>query len=99
MFTSTSASINPLNALSGSISIYPNPSSGIFNIKLLNPSLTKANVVAEVYNYTGAKVYSYSGSVFHDGFQIDLTGFSKGVYILKITLADKKVSTQKIIIK
>nr|MBK9652479.1 CotH kinase family protein [Bacteroidota bacterium] len=98
-FTSTSASINSMNGNSGSISIYPNPSSGIFNIKLLNPSLTKANVVAEVYNYTGAKVYSYSGSVIHDGFQIDLTGFSKGVYILKITLADKKVSTQKIIIK
>ncbi|MFT7611935.1 MAG: hypothetical protein ACI9J3_000884 [Parvicellaceae bacterium] len=71
------------------ISVYPNPSSGIFKI---NSSIQKGTF--EIYNLQGKKVYS--GSV-KSNFQIDISDQSNGIYFLKL-LTIEGVVNKKIIL-
>src|SRR5688572_19625569 len=74
-----------------SLTIYPNPGSGTFNL-LFNGD--KAQVYSiEIYNVSGERVY-YSGS-----YQsiIDLSGKQSGIYFVHFNL-DIKVITKKIVI-
>ncbi len=72
--------------------IYPNPSSGIFQLVLDN-SLRNAKL--EIVNLLGETMYSI------DNIQpkIDLSAFSKGIYLVKVVSETKEVSQQKIIIQ
>ena len=67
------------------INIYPNHSTGLFNIQ------TSSNV--EVYNISGSLVYSDNNIT-----EMNLSNLSSGVYLTKITNGNK-VNTQKIIIE
>jgi hypothetical protein len=71
------------------ISVYPNPSSGIFKI---NSSIQKGTF--EIYNLQGKKVYS--GSV-KSNFQIDISAQSNGIYYLKLSTSEGMVN-KKIIL-
>lgn len=72
------------------ISIYPNPSNGIFNIASGNLSIEKV----EVYDVTGKIIKS---NVAENNSLIDLTDASSGIYFVKITANEQ--STVKRIIK
>ncbi|WP_298117969.1 T9SS type A sorting domain-containing protein [Flavobacterium sp.] len=72
------------------ISIYPNPSNGIFNIASGNLSIEKV----EVYDVTGKVIKSNSTG---NNSSIDLTDASSGIYFVKITANEQ--STVKRIIK
>lgn len=68
------------NTLKNSFVVYPNPSSnGVFTIK----NHTKENW--EIYNVNGAKILSGKGDI------IDVSSFSKGLYILKLENTYKKL--------
>ena len=70
------------------LQIYPNPSSGIFNI-------TGATVAKyEVYNLLGQLVKS--GKINDDNTDVDLSNQSKAIYLLKIIDDSNKVETYKI---
>jgi hypothetical protein len=71
------------------ISVYPNPSSGIFKI---NSSIQKGTF--EIYNLQGKKVHR--GSV-KSNFQIDISDQSNGIYFLKL-LTIEGVVNKKIIL-
>ncbi|WP_339887343.1 M4 family metallopeptidase [uncultured Flavobacterium sp.] len=76
-----------------SISIYPNPSNGIFNINLgeTNPSLI------EVYDLTGKIILSKKDIILSDlTTTIDLSSASQGVYFVKI-VADNQQIVKRII--
>jgi hypothetical protein len=62
------------------ISVYPNPSPGIFNIRLKN---TKGLVEWKVVDTHGLSVRN--GNHQNNDFLIDLTSYPKGIYYLKIT--------------
>lgn len=62
------------------IVIYPNPSNGIFNLRLDNLNSDKR--LLEVYNAIGEKVYSTSSTT--PQMQIDLSSQSKGMYFIKM---------------
>lgn len=70
--------------------VYPNPSSGLITISQL-----KEQSVVEVYNLIGEKVYVQYGNTHAT---IDLSSFSKGLYILKIQ-DGKQLQSCKIILK
>ena len=76
------------------IKIYPNPSSGVFNIKV-DAGLIE-NVV--IYNTAGVeveKVYNITQS----SYNIDLSEYEDGVYLLKIITSSNQVITRLIIKK
>ena len=70
------------------LSVFPNPSNGIFNISIENiQGVTKNNMV-EIYNVIGEKIYT------NPNFQqatnkIDISSYGKGVYFIKINVGEK----------
>ncbi len=77
------------------VKIYPNPTKDKFNISF-DTKLNK-NVIVEVSNVDGKLLLSKS---FHNISEttIDLTGFAKGIYILKLNV-DGKIFSQKIFLE
>lgn len=68
---------------SNDFQVYPNPSSGIFNIE------TKENTLFEVYDVTGRKVKSQKATSATS--QVDLSGYNNGVYFLKTNQGTTKL--------
>jgi hypothetical protein len=86
----TFVGINELQAKEKFISIYPNPSKEIFNLKT-----DKDITFIEVYNNIGILV---SNPELKSNNQIDLSSLSKGIYFIKI-FAGKQNYTEKVIIE
>jgi uncharacterized delta-60 repeat protein len=90
-------SINDINNEKvGNFNVYPNPNNGVFNINFNNPEL-KINKV-EVVNNIGQTVYS---EIIYDNSynkSVDLSSFSKGIYLINIK-TDNKLYSNKIIVK
>lgn len=81
-------SINEHQNLVNSVSIYPNPNSGIFNIE------AEQNLNFTVYDISGKEILL--GNKVQKIHQIDLINYSSGIYFLKI-FNDKDQFTTKII--
>jgi hypothetical protein len=80
--------------VNNSINVYPNPSSGIFNIKSI---LLSGQYLLEVYNILGEKVYSNSDqllAVSHQLISIDLSSQPNGVYLYRILSDDGELIGQ-----
>jgi subtilisin-like proprotein convertase family protein len=79
------------------ISLWPNPTKGILNIKLMNSS--DNNVIISLFDLQGRKVRGFndasSNSIFTK--EIDTKNISSGIYLLSISQGNKK-ATKKIII-
>ena len=74
-----------------SVSIYPNPTRSILNIKLSdkNSQIEKLRLI----DVSGKVIYSNSNAK-----QIDVSGFSQGIYFLSIETNTGKIITKKVII-
>ncbi len=78
-FVQGNLSVND-NTLNEDFVVYPNPNSqGVFNIKSLTPEKW------EVYSINGTKILSGNGNI------IDVSSFSKGMYIVNIRNTFKKL--------
>lgn len=84
----TILSINENYQSSISISVFPNPSTGIFKIQCECALEQK-----EVFNYTGERIL-FSRS---DARDIDLQEFVAGIYFYKITTSDNKIFQGKLV--
>lgn len=89
-FDNKANNINPLDEL---ITVYPNPSDGLINIEMNGAKLPLYIVV---YDYIGKSIVNKKMEQQFE--QIDLSEYSKGMYILKIK-ANESVYFNKIIIK
>lgn len=77
--------------------IYPNPSSGTFNLALSTAS--SADLVVELFDITGRQVKQLSFDGVNSGVQpIGVNELSGGVYIVKVSQGDRSAS-KKLIIK
>lgn len=76
--------------LDEALNVYPNPSTGVFNVEL---TLDKVSPVAvSVFNLVGQKVQSVNlGNVVNVNEQISLAGKEKGIYLLQVTAGDRQV--------
>lgn len=70
------------------VSVYPNPSSGIFNVE----NCEGANL--SIYSVTGQEVYNKQRIANHEIISDD---FAKGVYILRIELDNKSIAKRLVI--
>ncbi|MFC2137162.1 T9SS type A sorting domain-containing protein [Bacteroidota bacterium] len=72
--------------------IYPNPTNDVINIQIENVN----NTIIDIYDITGKKIYSILPVSEIE--KIDVSGFSKGIYLIKIKQANE-VFVRKIVVK
>ena len=90
---SESLSVADINSVSDILSIYPNPSQGVFNLKLKNVS----NISFDLYDITGKTIMS-KVPVNRNEFTLDLNQYQKGMYFMKIK-SDYGTTTKKLVIQ
>lgn len=71
--------------------VFPNPTTGIFNVQLTNNSIETTDFSVEVFNYTGQKVAAKTATNGSENISFDLNSCAKGVYLTKITVNQKFV--------
>ncbi len=76
------------------ISIYPNPSTGLFTITMQNNSIKSK---LEIYNMLGEKVLEQLNVKPQPSMEIDLSAYPKGVYFVKINDETKIVSSKIVV--
>lgn len=79
------------------VSLYPNPSRGLFTLSIKNPPLQPFEVA--VHDLLGKQILNQrvmpAGSLFD--YEVDLSEKSSGVYFLTLTLSDGRKLTRKLI--
>lgn len=83
--------IDPVADLSNNFLLYPNPSTGVFNVEMTIPG-RGASVQLSVYDMTGRQVYDHTltGISGKHSEAIDLSYLSKGIYQLAILLEGRR---------
>lgn len=81
------------------LTVYPNPSNGIFNVVIDN--FVGDQILVQVFNELGALVYNDQVAGNNDLYyqqEIDLSGFAKGIYTLKV-VSDDQMDTKRIVLR
>lgn len=80
------------------ISVYPNPTTGLFNITTSNANFTQLTI--SVIDIQGKEVFNTSDKNYSANYnkQINLEGLAKGIYFIKLNTG-AAVKTQKLIIQ
>jgi len=76
-------SVNEIKSQSISVSVFPNPSHGTFQLRIRNDELGIKKTV-EVYNVLGEKVYSSPYSIHNGEYFFDISNNPPGLYIYRI---------------
>ena len=82
----TALSTSDFNTNNLKFSLYPNPANNIVNIEL-----TTELKSVEIYSLQGQKVLTSNKN------QVDVSGLSKGIYMVRVEDVDNGVSTQKMV--
>ncbi len=84
----------------GNISVYPNPTKGLFTITASNPNFNELAIT--ILDIQGKEVYGVIDNSVRTGLtynkQINIDGLAKGIYYIKLS-TDKGVKTQKLIVQ
>jgi Fungalysin metallopeptidase (M36)/Secretion system C-terminal sorting domain/Fungalysin/Thermolysin Propeptide Motif len=74
------------DSASNQLFIYPNPSSGQFQVRYYSPNNTTLGRTITVYDAKGARVYSklYSVTRTYDRMDVNLTNLQSGVYMVEL---------------
>ncbi len=86
-----------IDLISNSLEVYPNPSSGIFNLIVSNPISGTADI--NVFNIQGQKLYTkqYSVDLNSNKLSLDLSGLAKGIYLLNVYINGSRLSKKLIL--
>ena len=82
----------PENLPAVNLSIWPNPSTGIFHFNAMVPVQS-----VDVYNIAGMLVYQYSGE--ENTGQLDLSSLEKGIYVARIQTGENHILSRRIVIQ
>ncbi len=97
VFTFIFVAVNPANASSFGLVVFPNPNDGRFTIQL---DLERdRNVALGIYDLAGKQVWNQSGDLPYGEWKqgLDLSHLSKGTYLLQVISEGQKV-TRKIVV-
>ncbi|MBN1950392.1 MAG: T9SS type A sorting domain-containing protein [Bacteroidales bacterium] len=80
------------------LSVYPNPSPGIVNLKAQLPGTTSARI--QIYTLSGQRILQFSELIVEQSVekQVDLSGFGPGTYLLVFKAGDIS-ATRKLVIQ
>jgi hypothetical protein len=74
------------------LSLSPNPTSGLFTLHFSNESKDEGKTSIKVFNMFGEEILSTTlTSSKNEDYQIDLSGFSKGIYVVQVNTGDAVV--------
>ena len=94
--TQQTLSVNDIQMLDHTFSIYPNPNNGEFNIALTNPSSDTISI--KLYDVNGRNIYSKTYGSFYDfNSSIKLNNVQSGVYLIELVDGTNRM-TRKLII-
>ncbi|MES2618414.1 MAG: PKD domain-containing protein [Bacteroidota bacterium] len=85
--------VKDVSNLTNLMNIFPNPTNGVFNIKL--DAYVNNSMFVEIYNSIGEVVKTLT--VDSNNVNIDLSNYTNGVYMVKV-IADNQVATKQIIL-
>jgi len=87
------------NEISNSLNVFPNPAENILNINF--SSNVTQNILLTLSTITGQTVYSQPIESFTGAYSktIDLTGISKGIYLLKVISEKGNTVNKKVVIE
>jgi len=88
----TDVGVNELKLASGALQFYPNPARNVINIE--NKKCTDCSLI--IYNYEGKLVY-YRPQI-PDDLKINVSDFTKGIYLVKLIDKENKSTSKKLII-
>ncbi|HEY9113902.1 MAG TPA: T9SS type A sorting domain-containing protein [Bacteroidales bacterium] len=71
------------NTLAESISVYPNPSTGNFQVDLSDTQFVN-NFTVEIYNSRGQKVFASTQNKQQTSLSLDLSAYPSGIYFVKL---------------
>ncbi len=91
--------INDITSNAETISIYPNPSRGVFSLQIVNLQFFSSNNEIQIYNMLGEKVYSQIITKEAIGINsvrmtIDLNSQPNGIYIYRVLSTDNSLIGQ-----
>lgn len=76
--------------------VFPNPSTGLFNLKLKE---TVNELEVKVFNNVGQMVSQFSDKQFYDNeYRLNLKGFSQGIYLVEVR-TDKGIGLKKLVVE
>lgn len=86
------------NGQAGGINVYPNPANAIVNLAIANPGFSALQI--SIVDMQGKEVYASQEKGISASYtkQIDLGGFAKGVYYIKLN-TDASVAIKKLIVQ
>ncbi len=86
--------ISTVTDLASNVKVFPNPSKGLFTIRLENSA--KGNI--EVYDALGRNVKNVELNGSSVEYKLDLSDFGKGIYLFNMTIDGKRIS-QKVVVQ
>lgn len=93
----TSTAVKSKLETKSTISIYPNPNNGVFNLDI-NSTKGNTKVNVNIYNLIGELVYTIpEENIDSKQYQIDLSKYSNGIYLVKINTGFES-RTERIIV-
>jgi hypothetical protein len=86
-----------IDMVSNSLEVSPNPSDGLINIVISNPGQGIADVIVSDLN--GRKLFSrqYNVNISNNKFSIDLSGCTRGIYVLNVRINGSHLSEKLVI--
>jgi PKD repeat protein len=85
--------------LNNQITVYPNPSTGLFTLNLSNTAATKAQI--SISNILGEVVFNSQEQINNNAFtkEMDMQHLANGAYFMKVSVGNKTFSSKLIISK
>jgi len=87
------------DSVSNQIFIYPNPTSGVFQLRYYSPASFTSNWVLNLYDAKGARIYSKQYPIMrtYDRMDVDISHLASGVYMVElIDNSGKRIATGRV---
>jgi len=97
-FNGGPSTVSYLNGGVDGLQVYPNPSSGVFYIRLNSEAPSVTSTRLRVFDFTGAEVFAQDGIDLKGMYKVDLSYLPKGVYLLQLTSGDNKSYSKKVLV-